>query len=129
MPYLSSCKISYLEFESKSDMDHAEATLIKIKKPLLNIAGKTYGTFPFLLDSKTADWIPYNEYDWYFTGWRSSKIEEKFQEIEKREKDLAEIRHELLQHQAKFHDVSLQKLEEIIDAQMQLFVKMCDAKR
>lgn len=110
-------------------MDHAEAALIKIKKPLLNISLKTNGPFPFLLDSETSDWIPYREYDWCFTGWRSSEIEEKFKEIERREICLSEIRHELMQKQAKGHNASVQKLEEIIDAQMQLYVKMCEAKR
>ena len=58
-PYLGSCKISYFEFEHASDMTHAEAALIKIQKPVLNVSGKNDSHFPFSVDTNAMQWIEY----------------------------------------------------------------------
>ena len=58
-PFLQECKISYIEFNHKSDMDHAEAALIKIQKPKLNISCKNDDFFPFLLNTDCVEWKEY----------------------------------------------------------------------
>lgn len=59
LPYIEKCEISYIEFNHVSDMEHAEAALIKIKKPRLNIALKNEDVFPFLLDDSMLTWKKY----------------------------------------------------------------------
>ncbi len=58
-PFLHECEITYVEFNHKSDMDHAEAALIKIQKPKLNVSCKNDDVFPFSFNSDCVEWKKY----------------------------------------------------------------------
>ena len=106
-PYLESCKISYFEFGHSSDMTHAEAALIKIKKPVLNISGKNDSYFPFFVDADVLQWVEYKSPQEIKEEKKRKAEEEKRKKEEEKRKKIERIQREKREYELSMRELDL----------------------